>query len=44
MNGAATTLWWADWRKRAFATPLDTALTLGVGLLLLVHLAGQGAD
>lgn len=24
----------ADWRRRAFATPLDTALTIGVGLLL----------
>jgi general L-amino acid transport system permease protein len=35
MTGAVASGWWADWRKRAFATPLDTALTIGVGLLLL---------
>ena len=34
MIGRASAMWWADWRRRAFATPMDAALTLGVGMLL----------
>ncbi len=34
MTGAATKTWLTDWQRRAFATPLDTALTIGVGLIL----------
>lgn len=35
MNTVRRVPMFEDWRRRAFATPLDTALTLGVGLLLL---------
>ena len=35
MSAARQSVWLQDWRRRAFATPLDTVLTLGVGLLLL---------
>ena len=35
MIGRASAMWWADWRRRAFATPMDAALTLGVGMLLI---------
>ncbi len=35
MTAVAPTSWLAGFRRRAFGTPLDAALTIGVGLLLL---------
>ena len=35
MSAPPRATWFADWRRRAFATPLDGLLTLAVGVLLV---------